>query len=212
MKEWVRNSKYRCRLPAVFLAALLFTACDKIPKTSSGGGGGDETNTAAANVADDSNQPTDNNATPAAQNRTVVLDAFKDFDCTSNWTNRDGGLGLTVGSGSGTCQTTFPGGSGTYRIELAAQTEREGQSPYRITINGTTVGAGKFPFSQGERICECYRQPWMIYCPDVIMDLDVGAHQINTGDVIEYYGEEEYLCGKHGAYSKWRGMRFTPVN
>jgi hypothetical protein len=44
------------------------------------------------------------------------------------------------------------------------------------------------------------------------VNLDGGTHQINYGDTIEYYGEEEYLCGKHGAYSKWRGMIFTPVN
>ena len=145
-------------------------------------------------------------------NSTVRLDAFKNFKCTSNWKNRDGGLGLKVGSRSGTCTAAFPGGAGLYRVELLAQTEREGQSPYRISINGQLAGAGKFPFSQGQVNCKCHKQPWQLYCPDVVVNLDSGTHYLNPGDVIEYYGEEEYLCGKHGAYSKWRGMVFTPVN
>ncbi len=207
---WVRNTKYLRWLPTVLLAAMVLMACEKTGETSSGGGGGDETDAAGEKIAGSAAAGSEKSA--STQNSTVALDAFTDFQCTSNWTNRDGGLGLKVGSGSGTCQATFPGGSGTYRIELGAQTEREGQSPFRISINGTLAGAGKFPFSQGQRICKCHRQPWMTYCPDVVMYLDAGTHHINTGDVIEYYGEEEYLCGKHGAYSKWRGMVFTPVN
>jgi len=44
------------------------------------------------------------------------------------------------------------------------------------------------------------------------MQLDAGVHNLDTGDVIEFYGEEEYLCGKHGAYAKWKGMVFTPAD
>ena len=178
---------------AVFaFTTMMLIACDSSVETTSSGAGSSEVGSGPAVL--------------------VTLDAFNDFQCTSNWANRDGGLGLTVGSGSGTCQTSFPGKSGIYQIELLAQTEREGQSPYRISINGTQVSSGKFPFSQGELNCKCYRQPWSVYCPDVVMKLNAGTHQINNGDIIEYYGEEEYLCGAHGAYSKWRGMNFNPVN
>jgi len=201
--------------PAVMLLFTVFLAgCEQIQRISSGGGGGQESSAAGKNLSETEtgSKPEETAQVSKVPNTRVQLDAFKDFRCTSNWTNRDDGLGLVVGSGQGTCETTFSGGSGLYRIELLAQTEREGQSPYRISINGTTVGSGKFPFSQGGLICECYKQPWWDYCPDVVMNLDIGIHQINTGDIIEYYGEEEYLCGKHGAYSKWRGMIFTPVN
>ena len=216
MKERIRGFKLGWVITLAVVIPLL-GACDKLGETSSGGGG-EETDSASDKTADSSNNS--NNQAAAAdpdqanttQNNMVKLNAFKDFKCSSNWTNRDGGLGLKVGSGQGTCRADFPGGSGRYRIELAAQTEREGQSPYRISINGTQAGAGKFPFSQGKVNCNCHRQPWQIYCPDVVMNLDAGTHEINTGDIIEYYGEEEYLCGKHGAYSKWRGMVFTPVN
>lgn len=184
--------------------AMMLIACDKLGETSSGGGFEKE----SSSTSSDSSQP----QATESNNTIIKLGAFNEFKCASNWTNRDGGQGLKVGSGSGTCQASFNGGPGTYRIELLAQTEREGQSPYRISINGTPVSSGKFPFSQGEVNCNCYKQPWQTYCPDVVMNLDAGTHQLNTGDIIEYYGEEEYLCGKHGAYSKWRGMVFTPVN
>ena len=36
--------------------------------------------------------------------------------------------------------------------------------------------------------------------------------QIKTGDVIRFYGEEVYPCGKHGAYAKWHSITLTPVN
>ena len=193
MKITNKNRKLSGVVAIFAFTAMMLVACDKKSGESSSGGGGNDSNEPQTAV-------------------TVSLDAFTDFTCTSNWTNRDGGLGLTVGSGSGTCQTSFPGKSGIYQIILLAQTEREGQSPYRISINGTVVSSGKFPFSQGELNCKCYRQPWTKYCPDVVMNLDAGTHQINYGDIIEYYGEEEYLCGKHGAYSKWRGMLFKPVN
>lgn len=203
---WMISRSNLSRIAALAFTVLLLAACEEEEKSSSGGGSNEDAVKNTISLDSESGQ------TNKAQTAAVELDAFKDFNCSSNWTDRDGGLGLKVGSGRGTCQTTFPGESGRYQITLAAQTEREGQSPYRVSINGKLAGSGKFPFSQGELNCNCYRQPWQRYCPDVVMQLDVGTHQINTGDQIEFYGEEEYLCGKHGAYSKWRGMSFTPVN
>ena len=198
------NRSLAGKVAVTVFTAMALTGCDKLGETSSGG-----------DWEKDSSIESSGSSQPEAENTdnvTIKLGAFNEFKCTSNWTNRDGGQGLKVGSGSGTCQATFTGGSGTYKIELLAQTEREGQSPYRISINGTGVSSGIFPFSQGELNCKCYKQPWQIYCPVVVMNLDAGIHRINNGDIIEYYGEEEYLCGKHGAYSKWRGMLFIPVN
>ena len=199
MKITNKNINLAGKLVVFSFTAMMLVACDqfdKLVETTSSGGGSDSVSASNNN----------------ASNVIVKLGAFNEFKCTSNWTNRDGGQGLKVGSGSGTCQAIFHGGSGTYRVELLAQTERDGQPPYRISINGNQISSGKFPFSQGELNCNCYKQPWQVYCPDVVMNLNAGTHQINHGDIIQYYGEEEYLCGKHGAYSKWRGMIFTPVN
>lgn len=224
----MKIKKSSIRLLALLYLSALTTACDQLGDLSSGGGGAGEgvqqtsealqsSGTEAADqtpvdnaAADQEGETQEQETEEQVTNSVVQLNAFKDFNCTSNWTNRDGGLGLRVGTGRGTCKTTFRGGSGPYDIKLGAQTEREGQSPYRISINGQVVSSGKFPYAQGKRICSC-RQPWQRYCPDVVKQLDAGVHHINTGDVIEYYGEEEYLCGKHGAYSKWRGMTFTPA-
>lgn len=136
----------------------------------------------------------------------VTLGAFKDFSCTSNWTNRDGALGLKAFSGDGTCKASFPGVSGKYSIALTAQTEFDGRSIYRVSINGVVVKSGTYPLSSSVG-CSCPNNN----CSDKNVDLDVGVHQVNKGDVIQFYGKENFGCGKHGAYAKWHRLAFTPV-
>ena len=65
-------------------------------------------------------------ANDSSSSSTVVLEAFSDFSCTSGWTNRDGALGLSPHSGSGTCEAAFPGASGNYRVTITVQIEFDG--------------------------------------------------------------------------------------
>jgi len=177
------------KLGAIALLGLSISACNKISDLVSGGGGGDDTQVAATQVR---------------------LSAFSNFTCTSNWTNRDGALGLAAGSGSGTCVAGFPGTTGKYRVELVAQTEYDGSPSYKISVNGNTAGSGRYPYSKGSLICSC--PDWHINCPDKNVNLDAGIHTIKTGDKIEFWGAEIYECDKsHGAYAKWHELVFTPV-
>lgn len=185
-------SPSRTALPAI--ALVLLAGCSKLLEPVSGGGGG---------TADPSNSA-------QSAHTTVRLNARNDFNCTSNWTDRDGALGLVAHTGSGTCRAAFPGGSGTYRIQVVAQTEFDGSPVYRIRINGRTAASGSYPLSKGTLICDC--PDWRRNCPDVNASLDAGVHEIRTGDIIEFFGQEVYPCGEHGAYAKWHELVFTPVN
>lgn len=149
-------------------------------------------------------------ATAEAQLTRIFLDAFRDFNCTSGWTNRHGGLGRAPYSGSGSCSATFPGESGTYNVALRAQLEFDGASPYRVSINGTTIKQGEYPYSQGKLICDCPDHEEN--CPDEIINISAGTRQINKGDTIEFWGSDVYPCGddSHGAYAIWRGISFNP--
>ena len=139
----------------------------------------------------------------------IRLNASEHFQCTENWTNRDGGWGLRAGTGKGVCTTPFPGRSGRYRVTLMAQLEFDGSPRYKISINDSPIAAGEFPPSKGKLICDCPN--WRTNCPDRVVPLDAGRHEINKGDAIEFYAEEVYPCGEgHGAYAKWREMVFTP--
>lgn len=138
---------------------------------------------------------------------TVTLNAFSDFKCTSNWTTRDGALGLRAGSGSGTCTTTFSGEPGWYTIQIKVQAERDGAPPYRLSINGDIVQFGNFPYSCGSLMC---KTPYW-ECFDSNKMINVGRFRMNKGDSITFYGEETYPCGSsHGAYAKWHELVLTP--
>lgn len=178
------------------IALSLMTSCDYVEdKVSSGGGSESDSEAIIANPV----------------NATINLNAFTDFRCGSNWTLRDNGMGLVAGTGGGACNASFSGGRGNYRVTLRAQTEYDGAPRYRISINGNIISSGAFPYSKGGLICNC--PDWQKNCPDKVVDIDAGTHPIKPGDVIEYFGEEVYPCGKsHGAYAKWRGMVLTPVN
>jgi len=148
--------------------------------------------------------------TTADSSPTIWLDAFK-FSCDSNWTERDGALGLAAYSGDGSCETSFPGIDGTYNMTLSIQTEFDGESPFRVTINGQTIKDGHFPLSSSLG-CNCPIDDWSNVCPDRNEDIDLGTHTLKTGDTIGFWGDDEYPCGDHGSYAKWHGITLTRVN
>jgi len=141
---------------------------------------------------------------PAVSSSKIWLDAF-DWNCSSNWTDRDGALGLKAYSGSGTCKTEFPGAPGTYQLVLTAQTEFDGKSPYKLSINGNQVANGEYPLSSPLG-CDCPTDDWRDVCPDRNRDIDLGSHELNTGDTLTFWGDDVYPCGSHGSYTKWHGI------
>lgn len=150
-------------------------------------------------------------ANSAATAQAVTLSAFSDFNCTSNWTNRDGALGLETSSGSGTCQSKFPGVSGRYRITITIQTEFDGQPYYSLSINNQEISSGQYPLSSSLG-CNCPIDDWRNVCPDKNVEIDAGVHTVSTNDIIKFYGEEQWNCGEHGAYAKWHKISFVPAN
>ena len=90
------------------------------------------------------------------------------------------------------------------------QTEFDGKPIYRVSLNGNTIKAGTYPTSTSTVQCRC--DDWRKNCPDRNVVVDAGVHVIRTGDIVQFYGEEVYPCGKHGAYAKWHSITFTPVN
>ncbi|MCW5203349.1 MAG: hypothetical protein QTN59_20280 [Candidatus Electrothrix communis] len=186
-------------LPLI-LMFLLFSGCDLLDDDdddSSDGG----TEVVATNGS---------SATATTTSSTVVLEAFSDFSCSSGWTNRDGALGLSPHSGSGTCQATFPGAVGNYNVTITVQTEFDGTSPYALYINDAGAASGSYPLAPG---CgsDCHPDDWRSQCPDRNVNIDAGNHKVSTGDVIKFYGAEDWNCGDHGAYAKWHKITFTRI-
>ena len=189
----VRPLNFKSRITQVLLmiaVSSLVVSCQQSSSGESSSGGGTETF--------------------SANNTTATYSAFNDFNCSSGWSNRDGALGLTAGAGSGTCKLAFPGGSGKYRVTVKIQTEFDGKPIYKVSLNGNTIKAGTYPTSTSTVRCRC--DDWRKNCPDRNVLVDAGVHVIRTGDIVEFYGEEVYPCGKHGAYAKWHSITFTPVN
>lgn len=184
------------RVKCMALLSIAVVACGGGSDTSSGEG-----------------QDSTNASSGATQAVEIFLDAFRDFKCSSGWSDRNGALGRTAYSGSGTCTGSFPGETGNYKVTLQAQSEFDGSSPYRVSINGKTIKQGRIPYSQGRLICDC-PEPWRENCPDKVISIDAGVHQVNKGDNIGYFGDDTYPCGddSHGAYAKWRGITLMPVN
>jgi hypothetical protein len=135
------------------------------------------------------------------------MDAFSDFSCSSSWTNRDGARGLKAGSGSGTCKGSFPGPSGTYSIQLKVQAECDGASKYEVSLDGSTINSGRFPYANGGLQCSLSHKE----CPDRNKTISIGTVRINQGASIGFGGWENYGCGEHGAYAKWHEMSFRPA-
>lgn len=180
---------------SIFFLSLLLAICSACDNGSDDDGGTSSGGTSSA--------PPPDGATPAE----VRLSAFSDFQCSGNWTNRDGALGLKAHTGSGACEATFPGVSGSYRIQVKVQTERDGSPPYRVSINGNVISAGNYPYATGGLACNCPASQ----CPDRNTMIGVGTHQLKPGDKIEFWGDQVYPCGQnHGAYAKWHEMILTP--
>lgn len=134
----------------------------------------------------------------------IFMDAF-DFNCSANWGDRDGAVGIKAYTGSGTCDESFPGEAGTYLLVLKAVTEFDGESPYKFSINGTQVASGTYPLSSPLG-CDCPQENWRDVCPDKDRDINLGTYDLNPGDTLTVWGDDVYPCGGHGSYTKWRGI------
>ncbi|MCI5122086.1 MAG: hypothetical protein D3908_13025, partial [Candidatus Electrothrix sp. AUS4] len=126
----------------LLLMLLFFSGCDLLDDDDDDSSDGD-TEVVATNDTSSSTTPT--TSTPTTASSKVVLNASSDFSCTSNWTTRDGAWGLKARSKKGSCQASFPGESGNYRVVITVQTEFDGNSPYLLYINGNTAASGKYP-------------------------------------------------------------------
>ncbi len=166
----------------------------------------DESTSSDTTSDSSSNTASDSSSSSPSLSR-VRLSAFSDFSCSSNWTNRDGALGLKAGSGSGTCTADFPGESGDYEVKIKIQAEYDGDPSYSLSIDGDVVKSGNYPYSCGSLQCSAGRDE----CPDSKQYIEVGTVSIEKGASVEFYGEESYPCGhSHGAYAKWHSIIFTP--
>lgn len=174
------------------VAGLFLCSCgDDHDDGGTAGGSGDAESTVAANT---------NSITP-----NIWLSA-SDFNCNDNWTERDGAIGLKAYSGPGTCTISFPGEEGTYNLTLSAIAEYDGKSLYRVSINGVIIGEGEYDLSSPLG-CECPTDNWRQECPDRTQYIGFGKHNLKPGDVIEFWGDDVYPCGEHGAYAKWLGIQ-----
>ncbi len=188
----------------IILFSLIIVSC-------SGGGSDEGGTTGGSGVLTDGGASAASSTESGVSAGKTTLNAFNDFTCTGNWTNRDGALGLKAYSGSGVCKASFPGATGKYRMTVTIQTEYDGRPMYEVSINDKVVKSGMYPLSTS-RGCDCPHETWYKECPDRNQVIDVGVHIINNGDTIRFKGDDDYPCGKeHGAYSKWHRMDFTPV-
>lgn len=187
---------------ALVLSSIVLGACGG--GSSSGASNTSASNNTAASESDSNGAEATAAQTTVDSSGEIFLSAFTDFACSPGWQNRNGGLGRAAYSGDGTCETPFPGESGVYAVYLQAQTEADGSSPYAISINGETVSEGAMPYAYGSLQCSCSTNA----CPDRIVNLGAGIHEINNGDSVRFYGDDVYPCGEHGSYAKWQGLIF----
>lgn len=199
---------FRVLMLIVFLGFLL-TSCSGGSDDGGTTGGSGETQAAAtkedsSSTVETAEEESQEESASVVSSSEIFVDAF-DFNCSSNWGDRDGALGIKAYTGSGTCQTAFPGEAGTYQLVLKAVTEYDGKSPYKFSINGTQVANGEYPLSSPLG-CDCPHDDWREVCPDRDRDIDLGTYSLNPGDILELWGDDVYPCGSHGSYTKWRGI------
>ena len=204
-------------LAILVVVGFLIAACGSSDDDGGGTTGGSGDTQAPAATADSSSKDDESSSSkedvkeeevkedkPAVSSTKIWMDAF-DWNCSSNWTDRDGALGLKAYSGSGTCKIEFPGVPGTYQLVLTAQTEFDGKSPYKLSINGTQVANGEYPLSSPLG-CDCPTDDWRDVCPDRNKEINLGRYELNTGDTLTFWGDDVYPCGSHGSYTKWHGI------
>jgi hypothetical protein len=196
--------------------SLFFLSCgDDDDGGTTGGSGEAQPANVAEGASDDAAGSPAAEAAPAADTATVVssnnifLSAW-DFNCDSNWSTRDNAVTLNPYSGPGTCSISFPGQAGTYNLTLSAVNEFDGKSLYRVSINGVSIGEGEYDLSSSLG-CDCPLDNWREVCPDRTQYIGLGTHNLKPGDVIEFWGDDVYPCGEHGAYAKWLGIQADKI-
>ncbi|MBD3243371.1 MAG: hypothetical protein GF331_22465 [Chitinivibrionales bacterium] len=99
---------------------------------------------------------------------------------------------------------SFPGAGGTYHVELGAVLESDGNSPYRFSVDGVLKREGNYPYADGYLDCDGSTYEEVL--------LDLGNHDIQQGDMIQFWAQSVYPCGSsHGQYSRFNKLRFTPT-
>ncbi len=94
----------------------------------------------------------------------------------------------------------FPGASGVYDVYVDAALDKEGQTPFRITINGQDVCPANAKYYATE---ERGKPPAEVLCNEAI--------QISQGDEVVFYGSSVY-SGSKGSYSRLKGLIFKGGN
>ena len=195
-------------LLALFFLGFFLTSCGGGSDDGGSTGGSGETQAAAsADSAEAGKTGATSNEIVSSSN--IWLDAY-DFDCSDNWQTRDNAVGLVAYSGSGSCSIKFPGESGNYNMTLSAVSEFDGESLYKVSINGVTINEGSYPLSSSLG-CDCPKDQWREVCPDQVEYIALGKQSLNPGDVIEFWGDDVYPCGDHGAYAKWLGIQADKI-
>jgi hypothetical protein len=191
------------------ILSLFFLSCgDDDDGGGTSGGSGEADSVVTAETASDESAPAAADAAVSTSNN-IFLSAY-DFNCGDNWSTRDNALALDPYTGPGSCTTSFNGQEGTYNLTLSAVNEFDGKSLYRVSINGVTIGEGEYDLSSSLG-CDCPLDNWREVCPDRTQYIGLGAHNLKPGDVIEFWGDDVYPCGEHGAYAKWLGIQADKI-
>lgn len=98
--------------------------------------------------------PTDPPPTPSDNPVTLSASDFSRDGSCYEWNSALGALEVPVGSTGQSCEASaaFPGSTGVYTIRLTVVAEDDGQSKYRVSVDGTQVGdTYTAPLESGER-------------------------------------------------------------
>ena len=142
----------------------------------------------------------------------VLLTADGNSGYDSNvWTTRyDSGVNCWGIRGTGSplagkmWWNSFPGPTARYHVYLGAVLENDGDSPYRLYIDGQEVASGRFPYADGHLSCSPTKHR--------VADIDMGQHTVAAGARVEYWAQSVYPCGSsNGQYSRFYRIKFVPI-